>query len=170
MEQNASPGLPSPGPPAVLTVPALQAVSVKIPPFCPADPALWFVNIEVQFSLRGVTVQLARYYHVVGALGPSEAADVRDIITCPPTENPYDALKSALTRRTTASEQERLRQLFTAEVLGDRKQSRLRRMLQLLSERATALDDSTLRELFLQRLPSTVRMILTTSGSPGRDG
>ncbi|XP_064470258.1 uncharacterized protein LOC135385010 [Ornithodoros turicata] len=81
-------------------------------------------------------------------------------------ELPYDALKTALTRRTTASEQVRLRQLLTAEVLGDRRPSQLlRRMQQLLGDRASAVDESILRELFLQRLPNTVRMILTTSST-----
>lgn len=146
--------------------PVLHALTVKIPPFWPADPVLWFANIEAQFALRGITVQLTKFFHVVGALGPSEAAEVRDIITVPPTERPYDALKTALTRRTTASEQERLRQLLTAEVLGDRRPSQLlRRMQQLLGDRASAVDESILRELFLQRLPNTVRMILTTSST-----
>ncbi|XP_064470016.1 uncharacterized protein LOC135384759 [Ornithodoros turicata] len=154
-QESLPPATPSPG---------LNAVSIKIPPFWPADPILWFANIEAQFILRGVTTQLTKFYHVVGALGPNEAAEVRDIITVPPADHPYDALKTALTRRTTASEQERLRQLLTAEVLGDRRPSQLlRRMQQLLGDRASALDDSILRELFLQRLPNTVRMILTTS-------
>ncbi|XP_064482983.1 uncharacterized protein LOC135395824 [Ornithodoros turicata] len=146
----------------------VQAVSIKIPPFWPADPVLWFANTEAQFALRGITAQLTKFYHVVGALGPSEArgGTLRDVITVPPAENPYDALKSALTRRTTASKQERLRQLLTAEVLGDRKPSQLlRRMQQLLSDTASALEEYIMRELFLQRLPNTVLMILTTSSS-----
>ncbi|XP_064456883.1 uncharacterized protein LOC135367514 [Ornithodoros turicata] len=146
------------------TSPGLHHIAVKIPPFWPADPVLWFANIEAQFALRAITVQSTKFYHVVGALGPTEAAEVRDIITDPPSDNPYEALKTALTKRTTASEQECLRQLLTAEVLGDRKPSELlRRMQQLLGDKASTLDDSILRELFLQRLPNTVRMILTTS-------
>ncbi|XP_064461564.1 uncharacterized protein LOC135371440 [Ornithodoros turicata] len=124
-QESLPPATPSPG---------LNAVSIKIPPFWPANPILWFANIEAQFILRGVTTQLTKFYHVVGALGPNEAAE------------------------------ERLRQLLTAEVFGDRRPSQLlRRMQQLLGDRASALDDSILRELFLQRLPNTVRMILTTS-------
>ncbi|XP_064465059.1 uncharacterized protein LOC135376475 [Ornithodoros turicata] len=135
-------------------------------PFWLADPVLWFANIEAQFALRGITAQLTKFYHVVGALGPNDAAEVWDIITVPPTKRPYDALKTALTRRTTASEQERLRQLLTAEVLGDRRPSQLLcRMQQVLGDRASAVDESILRELFLQRFPNTVRMILTTSST-----
>ncbi|XP_064482830.1 uncharacterized protein LOC135395664 [Ornithodoros turicata] len=154
-QESPQPATPSPG---------LNAVPIKIPPFWPTDPILWFANIEAQFILRGITAQLTKFYHVVGTLGPNEAAEVRDIITVPPADHPHDALKTALIRRTTASERERLRQLLTAEVLSDRRPSQLlRRMQQLLGDRASALDDSILRELFLQRLPNTVRMILTTS-------
>ncbi|XP_064468589.1 uncharacterized protein LOC135380818 [Ornithodoros turicata] len=155
-------GLESPQP--ATSSPGLNAVSIKIPPFWHADHILRFANIEAQFILRGITAQLTKFYHVIGALGPDEAAEVRDIITVPPADHPYGALKTALTRRTAASEQECIKQLLTAEVLGDRKPSQLLcRMQQLLSDRASALDDSILRKLFLQRLPNTVRMILTTS-------
>ncbi|XP_064470019.1 uncharacterized protein LOC135384762 [Ornithodoros turicata] len=59
-----------------------------------------------------------------------------------------------------------LRQLLTAEVLGDRRRSQLlRSMQQLFGDRASAVDESILRELFLQRLQNTVRMILTTSST-----
>ncbi|XP_064456863.1 uncharacterized protein LOC135367490 [Ornithodoros turicata] len=135
-------------------------------PVLPADPVLWFANIEAQFALRGITAQLTKFYHVVGALGPNEAAEVWDIITVPPTERPYGALQTALTRRAAASEQERLRQLLIAKVLGDRRPSQLLRLMQQhLGDRASAVDESILRELFLQRLPDTVRMILTTSST-----
>ncbi|XP_064479203.1 uncharacterized protein LOC135392419 [Ornithodoros turicata] len=162
---SPAPTMPDPAP--LASQPStLHAVAVKIPPFWPADPALWFANIEAQFALRGISAQQTKFFHVVGALGPNEASEVRDVITNPPAANPFDALKDALTKRTTASEQERLRQLLTAEVLGDRKPSQLlRRMQQLLGDRASSLDESILRELFLQRLPNTVRMILTTSSS-----
>lgn len=142
----------------------LSAVSVKLPPYWPADPALWFAHIESQFATRGIVSQLTKFHHVVSALSPNEAAEVRDIIMTPPTSGPYDRLKEELVRRTTASEQRRLQQLITSEELGDRKPSQLlRRMQQLLGDRATSLDASIVRELFLQRLPSNVRMILTSS-------
>ncbi|KAM7294556.1 uncharacterized protein ISCGN_024062 [Ixodes scapularis] len=70
-----------------------------------------------------------------------------------------DGLKDALIQCTTASEQ----QLLTAEELGDRKPSQLRRMQQLLGDRADNLDNSLIRELFLQSLPNYVRIILTSS-------
>ena len=69
-----------------------------------------------------------------------------------------------MTNRTSVSEQKRLQQLLTTEELGDRKPSQvLRRIQQLLGDKATTMDATFLRELFLQRLPANVRMVLTPS-------
>ena len=92
---------------------------------------------------------------------PEFAAEVRDLLLKPPTDNPYDVLKEQLIRRTAASEQCRLQQLFTAEELGDRKPTR--RMQQLVGDRPGMTDGSFLQELFLQRLPYNVRMVLASS-------
>lgn len=140
----------------------LGVVSLKLPPFWPADPALWFAHVESLFATRSISSQITKFHYAVSALSPTEAAEVRDIIMSPPTDTPYDKLKHELIKRMTASEQRRLRQLLTEEELGDRKPSQLlRRMRQLIG--TATIDDSILRELFLQRLPTNARMILTTS-------
>ncbi len=67
------------------------------------------------------------------------------MILRPPSDDPYQALKEQLTKRTALSEQRRLQQLFTEEELGDRKPTQLlRRMQQLLGDRP-GLDTSFLR-------------------------
>ncbi|KAF6769226.1 hypothetical protein AHF37_12695 [Paragonimus kellicotti] len=79
-----------------------------------------------------------------------------------PTE-PYEHLKSALLKRTTASEQKRLEALISGEELGDRKPSQLlRRLQQILDGRS--IDEALFRQLFLQRLPNFVRSILASRG------
>ena len=37
--------------------PGLSSVSLRIPPFWPSDPQVWFVWVEAQFCTRGVTFQ-----------------------------------------------------------------------------------------------------------------
>ena len=116
--------------------------------------------------MRNITNQRTKFDHVVAALAPEFATEVRDLLLQPPADTPYDILRAQLIKRTAASEQRRLRQLFTAEELGDRTPSQLlRRLQQLLGDAAGPNPDNTfLRELFLQRLPSHVRMVLASSG------
>lgn len=135
----------------------------RLPSFWSTEPALWFLQAESQFANRGITSQKTRYHHVVSALSVSDMAEVRDVLRNIPQVNPYDALKSALIGRLTTSEQQRLQQLLASEELGDRRPTQLlRRMKQLLGEDSSA-DDGLFRELFLQRLPRQVRMILAAS-------
>ena len=76
----------------------------------------------------------------------------------------YDTLKQQLIKCTSLPEQHRLQQLFHSTELGDRKPTQLlRRMQQLLGDNATATDGTLPRELFLQRLPSNIRMVLASS-------
>ena len=84
------------------------------------------------------------------------------MLLSPPQERPYTALKAALIKRTSDSEQLRLQKLLITEELGYRKPSQLlRRMQQLLGERV--LEPSILRQLLVQRLPTNVQRILAST-------
>ena len=101
----------------------------------------------------------------MASLSPEFATQVRDLILCIPDTTPYDTLKGQLITRTTLPEQRRLQQLLTSTELGDQRPMQLiHRMQQLLGGGAVDADAKLLRELFLQRLPGNVRMILASFG------
>ena len=144
---------------------ATNAVSLKIPPFWPANPLLWFT--QVWFSTvchPNITVSKTKFNHVIAALSPEYTTEVHDLILSPPVHKPFKALKEALVQKTAVSEQRRLQQLFKTEELGDCKPTQLlRHMQQLLGDKATGFDPSFMRELFLQCLPTDVRLVLAST-------
>ena len=135
------------------------AITLKLPPFWPADPDIWFAQVEAQFMTHGITVEKTKFDYIIASLSPETATEVRDIILAPPTDLPYTTLKKELIKRTAGSSQCKLQKLLNEVELGDRKPSQLlRRMRQLWSDHP---DDA---ELFLQRLPNNVRVVLAPLG------
>ena len=102
-----------------------------------------------------MTNQITKYSHVVTALSPEAATEVRDLILTSHDRNPYDVLKAALIERISLSKCRKIYQLLHVEELGDRKPPQFLRRLQQLSGNS---ESDVLRKLFLQRLSSHVQV------------
>lgn len=143
-----------------LTASQVNSVSLKLPKFWAKDPSLWFAQVEKQFTSKNITTSQTKFDHVVAILEPSIASLVRpNILT--PSATPYETLKTAILSRCRPSKEQRIRQVLQIESLGDR------RPTELLADLQCQLDDINsgdfLKSLFLERLPSSVRMHLMVS-------
>jgi hypothetical protein len=107
----------------------LYRVAVRLPPFWPDRPVLWYAQAEAQFDLAGITSQRTKFNYVVSQVHQQNAAKVEDIITAPPEHEPYDRLKAELVRRLSTSREKRVRQLLSHEEMGGRNPSQFLRHL-----------------------------------------
>ncbi|XP_037811664.1 uncharacterized protein LOC119603629 [Lucilia sericata] len=78
-----------------------------------------------------------------------------------PAENKYEALKCSILDEFIESEEKRLRQLLENVSVGDKKQSTLLREMRTLA--SAKVSEELLMTLWIQRLPSTTKAILSVS-------
>lgn len=142
-------------------------VGVRVPPFWPEKPEIWFAQIEGQFHISNITSDLTKYYYIISNLEPKYAAEVEDIISKPPTENKYLYLKTKLIERVSKSREERIRQLITTEELGDRKPSQFLRHLQSLA--GSEVPQEFLKTIWASRLPSNIQTIVASQTTSALD-
>lgn len=143
---------------------AISSVSIKLPPFWTTRPEVWFRQVEAQFATRNpaITIDLTKFNHVVAALDNVTAGEVEAIILSPPTDDKYDALKSALISAFGKTQAAKDMELLSLSGLGDRKPSSLLRHMESLNADPKTL----LRALFLAQLPMDVRRVLAGSSTP----
>lgn len=137
---------------------SVSRVSVKIPEFIPSDPELWFAMIEGSFTSAGITIDNTKFGHVIGALPPKYAVEVKDLIMDPPKDEPYKKLKEALIQRLCSSQEEKTRQLLERAEIGDRKPSQFLRYMQNLAD--PSIKEPVLKTLWLSRLPRNIQVAL----------
>ncbi|GBM73414.1 hypothetical protein AVEN_143083-1 [Araneus ventricosus] len=135
--------------------------AVKVPPFWRENPAIWFSQLESQFVTSGIVQDSTKYHTVVASVETEILSQVSDIITSPPNNDMYKTLKDRLINIFSDSEERRLKKLLQDVELGDKRPSTLLREMQDLA--GNRVGDELLRSLWLQRLPTQMQAILTTS-------
>lgn len=138
----------------------IHRVALKIPPFWADEPLLWFAQIESQFALGGITQDATKYAYVLAHIETKYAREIKDLIINPPAANRYEAVKEALIRRLSVSQEQQIRQLLEQEEMGDRKPSQFLRHLRALTD--VTMPEPLLRTLWMGRLPPQVQAILVT--------
>ena len=123
----------------------------------PDRPAVWLAQAEAQFELAAITRQRTKFIYVVSQLNQQQDAELEDIITTPPEDEPYDLLKAEMVCRLSTSREQRVRQHLSHEEMGDRKPSQFLRHLKGL---APDVPDEFLRTIWASRLPPQVQAIL----------
>lgn len=141
--------------------PVVNRIAVKVPPFWPERPEIWFAQVEAQFGIAGITTDASKFNTIVAAIESNVLAQIADAILLPPETGKYEYLKRCIVERFCDSEAKKIQKLLSDIDLGDRKPSQLLNELSSLAKDRVSGD--FLKTLWLQRLPPHVRAILQTS-------
>lgn len=136
----------------------IDRVAVRLPPFWPEKPAVWFAQIEGSFTLSGIKEDSTKYYYVISLLDQRYAAEVEDIICKPPEKDKYDKLKTELIKRLSLSREKEVKQLLLHEELGDRRPSHFLRHLQQLA--GPNVPEDFIKSIWASRLPVTLQTVV----------
>ena len=141
----------------VLTTP-----DIAVPSFISKDPEYWFHFLETEFCARNINDDSARFSQLSRKLPEDVLLQVRDTVLAAPEGERYDSVKHAVLTRTVQSERSRFQQLFgNLEVVGKKPSSILVEMRRLLG--TSHMDESLLKELWLQKLPDYAQAILVAA-------
>lgn len=138
----------------------INAVFKAPQPLYNQNPSVWFKILEQQFSLSGIRSEKSKYSYTVGALDARLHNVFADLILRDKGINPYTTFKNEVIRVLGESESARVNNVLHGLSLGDRKPSQLLSEFRLNS--GTTFSESALRQLWLQRLPQQIQMILST--------
>lgn len=138
-------------------------VGIRVPPFWPEKPSVWFAQLEAQFALANITTDQTKFYTVTGNLEPHIAEHVDDIIQNPPAINKYEKLKAELIKRLSVSQAKKVQALLSHEQLGDRKPSAFLRHLKDLA--GQNIPDEFIRNVWTNRLPGNIQPLIISQSS-----
>ena len=99
--------------------------NIKLPEFWPNNPVLWFSRAEFNFEVAGVVESRQKFIYVTNALPYDALTLVSDLVTVPPQEDPYRALKERLLISNKLTTVQMSEKVLDLPALGDRRPSQL---------------------------------------------
>ena len=144
--------------------PAQQVIrsnKVKLPDFWAHSPGMWFARAELRFAVAGVHGELEKFAYAADALQYESLRLVTDLVTCPPADRPYTALKERLMIAHQLTPLQKAQRVSAMPPLGDRRPSQL---LAALLEFCPDGEENTafFRSAFIHRLPADLQVLLDT--------
>lgn len=135
---------------------------LKFPPFWSGNPALWFAQVEATFALYNINGDATRYRHIITQLDSRTLPAIADIITNPPAEDKYLAIKARIMSSFAETSESKMRKLLRGLDPSNEKPSLILQRIRNLAD--GQVGDALLRTLFLEQLHEYVRAVLAISG------
>lgn len=118
-----------------------------------------FVQLESWFEGNHIANDDQRFMYLKMAIDGDTHMYVKSLLDRPPPNDKYQALKQAVLKVHTETEQKRMQNLISGVTLGDRRPSQM--LAQMRDLYRGDMDHPIIRNLFLARLPPTARQIIS---------
>lgn len=141
---------------------SVESSRIKLQPFWPTNPSVWFAQAEAQFNIFNITSDSTKFSHVISALPTEICEPIMPLILNPPKTEKYAKLKEALIARHALSTERRLEKLLEKAELGDRKPSEVYFSMKSLA--GEAFDNKLVETLWFRKLPRVIYVSLTAMG------
>ena len=96
-----------------------MVVNVKLPEFWSEAAHVWFVQANIEFAVKSVSVESTKFSYVVAALPESAALRVADALMAPDPTNLYTVIKERLLKVFTLYDYQHAEHLLDLPPMGD---------------------------------------------------
>lgn len=139
----------------------------QVPDFYKDDPKTWFFVVEAEFKSFSSCSDNTKFSTVIKALDSATLKQITDILSHPPDQNKYEAVKKAILDRFTDSRQKEIRKLLKGMTLSDRKPSDLLREMRDIA--GDSVNNDILHQFWLDCLPTDLRPFLVVNDDENLD-
>jgi hypothetical protein len=151
-------------PATAMTTASTAAVSIKAPPFITSNPSTWFVILEAQFHVAGITISSTRFYHTLASLPVDTVSNLDDAII---HGAEYTDLKKAVIAYHEASRGELFEAFLRETPLVGKPSHYLKEMRKVAKK--VGVGDDMVRHRFQQALPPSLAPVIATQKTVGLD-